>query len=69
MISSAAMGDSCHIYSLSPLPVADLVLGAGYSKCEVKTDAVTPQVEISAATLELKTDVADLKLETSVASL
>jgi hypothetical protein len=67
--SSATAGDSYHIHSLSPLPTAAQVLGAGYSECEVETDVANLQVETYAAALELETDATDLELETSVAYL
>jgi hypothetical protein len=67
--SFVAAGDSCNIHSSSPLPAADQVYGAGYSKCEVETDMATLQVETSAAALELEMDATDLELETSASSL
>jgi hypothetical protein len=63
------VGDSCHVYSSSPLPAADQVWGEGYSKYEVETNVAALQVETSAAALELETDVAILELETFAASL
>jgi hypothetical protein len=38
MKSSATMGDSCHVHSLSSLPASDQVHGMGYSESEVETD-------------------------------
>jgi hypothetical protein len=64
--SSTAMSDYWHVHSLLPLPTADQVKGAGYSECEVETNAVALQVETSAVALELKTDAANLELETSL---
>jgi hypothetical protein len=68
-ISFATASDSWHVHSSSPLLVADQVLGAGYSECEVETDATALQVEISVVALELETNAADLELETSTTSL
>jgi hypothetical protein len=52
-----------------PLPIADQVLGTGYSKCEVETDMPSLHVETSMIALELETDAVDIELETSVTSL
>jgi hypothetical protein len=53
--SSAAVADSCHIHSLSPLATSDQVQGVGYSESEVETDATNLELETDAATLKLET--------------
>jgi hypothetical protein len=55
MTSSAAVVDSCHVHSLSPLAAYDQVRGEGYSKSKVETDDATA--------FELETDVTPLELE------
>jgi hypothetical protein len=69
MTSSAAMTDSCHVHSLSPLSASDQVQGAGYSEFEVKTDASTLKLEASTTALELEMDVTTLELEMNVSAL
>jgi hypothetical protein len=69
MKSSAAAGDSRHVYSLSPLAASDQVQGLGYSGSKVETDVVALQLETSAATLELAMDSVALELGTDAAGL
>jgi hypothetical protein len=69
MKSSAAMGDSCHIHSLSPLPALDQLQAMVYSESEVETDAAALQLETSMTTVELEMDTTALELETSMTAL
>jgi hypothetical protein len=69
MKSSAAVGDSCHIHSSSPLSAVDQVQGTGYSESKVETDVAALQLETSAAALKLETDAAALELELNIATL
>jgi hypothetical protein len=62
-------GDSCHVYSSSPLPTSDQVQGAGYSESEVETDVAALQLETSATDLELETGATTMELETNVDGL
>jgi hypothetical protein len=67
--SSAVAGDSCHVYSLSPLPMSSQVHGVGYSKSEVETDMAALELESSIAALELQMNATALKLEADAAAL
>jgi hypothetical protein len=67
--TSAATGDSYHVYSSSPLPASDRVQGVGYSESNVETDAVALQLETSMADLELETDATTRESETDAAGL
>jgi hypothetical protein len=69
MKSSAAVGDSCHVHSSSPLPASDQVQRSGYSKSEVETDVTALELETDAVGLKLETSTAGLELETSATDL
>jgi hypothetical protein len=67
--SFAAVVDSCHVFSSSPLVVSNQVQGAGYSESKVETDAGALELDTDTTALELETDATALELEKDATAL